>query len=163
MPRVHLAADLGPPIQAANLACVCVLCEARQLRPERTDPVFICVVNRLRDGEQLKQLIEALPEQAIGVDFHPNGLILQGHSPQEAIVDLGPCVVHVHACDAVRNLSGGQGAEVELGRGMAEFPSLLGQLEEFGYRDWVTIERHDSVDPIAEVGNAIAYLRELTH
>jgi sugar phosphate isomerase/epimerase len=114
-------------------------------------------------GEQLKQLIEALPEQAIGVDFHPNGLILQGHSPQEAIVDLGPWVVHVHACDAVRNLSGGQGAEVELGRGMAEFPSLLGQLEEFGYRDWVTIERHDSVDPIAEVGNAIAYLRELTH
>ena len=86
-------------------------------------------------GEQLKQLIEALPEQAIGVDFHPNGLILQGR----------------------------QGAEVELGRGMAEFPSLLGQLEEFGYRDWVTIERHDSVDPIAEVGNAIAYLRELTH
>jgi sugar phosphate isomerase/epimerase len=114
-------------------------------------------------GDRLKQLIEALPEQAIGVDFHPNGLLLQGHSPQEAIVDLGPWVVHVHACDAVRNLSGGQGMEVELGRGVAEFPSLLGQLEEFGYRDWVTIERRDSVDPIAEVGNAIAYLRELTH
>jgi sugar phosphate isomerase/epimerase len=114
-------------------------------------------------GDRLKQLIEALPEQAVGVDLHPSGLILHGHSPQEAVVDLGSLVVHVHACDAVRNFSGGQGGEVELGRGVAEFPSLLGQLEEFGYRGWVTIERRDPVDPIAEIGNAIAYLRELAN
>jgi hypothetical protein len=42
----------------------------------------------------------------------------------------------------------------------------LGQLEQFNYnagatRGWVTIECPNSPDPIAEAGNAVAFLRSL--
>ena len=79
---------------------------------------------------------------------------------QEAVELLGPDVLHVHACDAVRDLAG-RGNEVELGRGTADFPELLGRLTEFDYRGWITIERRDSANPIAEIENAVAYLRAL--
>ncbi|MEX0610696.1 MAG: sugar phosphate isomerase/epimerase family protein [Pirellulales bacterium] len=111
--------------------------------------------------ELLARLIEALPEQTVGVDLHPTSMILGGHSPLEAVEVLGPHVLHVHACDAVRDAAGGRAREVELGRGMADFPELLGRLTEFDYRGWVTIERRDAPDPLSDIENAVAYLRAL--
>jgi sugar phosphate isomerase/epimerase len=70
-------------------------------------------------------------------------------------------VLHVHACDAVRDLGQGRAIDVELGRGSADLPALLGQLAEFNYSGWVTIERREAADPVAEIGNAVAYLRSL--
>jgi sugar phosphate isomerase/epimerase len=110
--------------------------------------------------QTLARLIQALPEQTLGIDLHPAGLIAGGQSPVEAVELLGRHVLHVHACDAVRNVSG-RANEVELGRGVADFPELLGRLTEFDYRGWVTIERRDTSNPIDEIENAVAYLRAL--
>jgi sugar phosphate isomerase/epimerase len=74
---------------------------------------------------------------------------------------LGSNVIHVHACDAVRDLAQRQVIDVELGRGTADLPNLLGQLEEFNYRGWITIECPNSRDPITEMSNAVAFLRSL--
>lgn len=112
-------------------------------------------------GPQLARLLEALPDQSVGVDLHPSGLIHHGHSPAEAVAAVGRYVLHVHACDAVRELGQGRAIDVELGRGSAEMPVLLGQLAEFNYRGWVTIDRRDAADPVTEIGNAVAYLRSL--
>jgi sugar phosphate isomerase/epimerase len=112
-------------------------------------------------GSQLARLLAAMPDQSVGVDLHPSGLIHHGHDPEEAVAALGPHVLHVHACDAIRDLTRGQMVEVELGRGTADLPNLLGRLEEFNYRGWVTIERHNAADPIHEIANAVAYLRSL--
>jgi sugar phosphate isomerase/epimerase len=111
--------------------------------------------------QQLARLIAAMPEQTVGIDLHPAALIAAGHSPREAVETLGPHVLHVHACDAVRDLGAGRAASVELGRGTADLPELLGRLTEFNYRGWVTIEGRDSADPAAEIENAVAYLRSL--
>jgi sugar phosphate isomerase/epimerase len=112
-------------------------------------------------GPQLAELLAAIPNQTIGVDLNPSVLIMNGHDPEEAVAALGPRVLHVHASDAVRDLSRGRTFEVALGRGSADLPGLLGRLTEFDYRGWVTIERHDSADPITEIGNAVAFLRAL--
>jgi sugar phosphate isomerase/epimerase len=112
-------------------------------------------------GAVLAKLIAVLPEQTVGVDLHPAGLIQHGHDPAEAVAALGRHVLHVHACDAVRDLTRGQVIDVELGRGTADLPNLLGRLEEFNYRGWVTIERLNAADPETEIGNAVAYLRSL--
>ena len=112
-------------------------------------------------GVELNQLLSAVADQTVGVDLHPSALIFNGHDPQEAVADLGPRILHVHACDAVRDLSRGQAIEVELGRGSADLPGLLGRLTEFDYRGWVTIECANSADPIGDAGNAVAYLRSL--
>jgi sugar phosphate isomerase/epimerase len=50
---------------------------------------------------------------------------------------------------------------VELGRGTADFPTLLGLLEEHAYRDWLTIERRHSSQPAEDIANAVQYLRSL--
>jgi sugar phosphate isomerase/epimerase len=112
-------------------------------------------------GAQLARLIAAVPEAMVGVDLHPAGLIQHGHSPEEAVASLGRHILHVHACDAVRDPSEGRTVEVELGRGTADLPSLLGQLSQFDYRGWVTIERHGAADPVTEIGSAVAFLRSL--
>lgn len=112
-------------------------------------------------GPQLAELLAAIPDQTIGVDLNPSALIMNGHNPEEAVAALGKRVLHVHASDAVRDLSRGRTFEVELGRGSADLPNLLGRLTEFDYRGWVTIERQDSHDPITEIGNAVAFLRAL--
>jgi sugar phosphate isomerase/epimerase len=108
----------------------------------------------------LARLLAALPEHTVGVDLHPTGLIFGGQSPREAIDILGPHVLHVHACDAVRDAAG-RANEVALGRGSADMPELLGQLTEFDYRGWVTIERRESTDPVGDIENAVAYLRAM--
>jgi sugar phosphate isomerase/epimerase len=111
--------------------------------------------------QNLDRLLAALPEQSVGIDLHPRGLVFGGYSPLEAVEILGQHVLHVHACDAVRDASTRRASEVELGRGTADLPAILGQLTEFDYRGWVTIERRESTNPIPEIENGVAYLRSL--
>jgi sugar phosphate isomerase/epimerase len=158
-----------------------VINRAGRVADEENDPGFAALVDVLsglgaygdrvgarlalqtgsKSGEQLAQLLAALPDQTVGVDLHPSGLIHHGHNPAEAVATLGRHVLHVHACDAVRDLARGQVIDVEIGRGAADLPALLGQLEEFSYRGWVTIERQNASDPVGEIGNAVAFLRSL--
>lgn len=114
---------------------------------------------RFETYEQLADLFAALPEGSLFLDLHPAKLLAEGHSPSEFVSALGQHIAHVHAADGVRDFATGRNLEVELGRGSVDFPSLLGQLEEFEYRGWVTIERHESSETIDEVANAVKYLR----
>jgi sugar phosphate isomerase/epimerase len=112
-------------------------------------------------GADLARLLEALPPYAVGVDLDPGNLIVNGLSPLETVEALGPRILHVHARDAVRDLTRGRGLEVPLGRGMADFPALLGALENFSYRGYFTIARQDADDPLHEIGAAVSYLNEI--
>ncbi len=107
----------------------------------------------------LARLIAALPAGSLGVDFDPGGLIVNGFSPRETLERVGAHVLHVHARDGVRDLAQGRGLEVPLGRGIADFPELLGMLEEHEYRGWFTIERNGADDPETEIRQAIKFLR----
>jgi sugar phosphate isomerase/epimerase len=112
-------------------------------------------------GADLARLLDALPPQAVGADLDPGNLIINGFSPLETTEALGSRIVHVHARDAVRDLSRGRGLEVPLGRGSADFPALLGALENFSFRGYVTIARQDSDEAEHEIGEAVKYLRQL--
>lgn len=112
-------------------------------------------------GTELAALIARLPPASIGVDFNPASLVLHGHSPREAAAALAPHVVHIHATDATRDLARGQGIEVPLGQGSADFPEVLALLEEQQYRGYITVARHDSSAPIADMRQAIEFLRNL--
>jgi len=112
-------------------------------------------------GEDLARLVAALTPGAIGVDLDPGELIINGFSPLEAVTALAPHILHVHAHDAVRDLARGRGLEVPLGRGSADFPALLGALEDRQYRGYLTIARQDSDQPEYEIGEAVKYLSSL--
>jgi sugar phosphate isomerase/epimerase len=112
-------------------------------------------------GADLARLIAALPGGTLGVDLDPASLIVNGYSPPEAVEVLGPHTLHVHATDAVRDVSRGRGTEVALGRGTADFPNLLGKLEEYNYRGYFTVGRRSADDPLVELAAAIEYLKSL--
>jgi sugar phosphate isomerase/epimerase len=112
-------------------------------------------------GEDLARLIQALPAGTVGVNFNPGNLIINGFSPTDAIRVLAPRVLHVHAKDGVRDLAIGRGLEVPVGRGVADFPTLLGVLEEADYRGYFTLERSGGENPLFEIGQAVKYLKSL--
>lgn len=111
--------------------------------------------------QTLADFLATLPEGTLGLDLHPGQLVTHGISPQEFVSTVGQHVAHVHAVDAVSDLAGGGSTEVELGRGSVDFPALMGQLEEYSYRDWLTIERRHSNQPVEDIGNAVKFLRSL--
>lgn len=113
------------------------------------------------DAADLARLIDALPAGCLAVNLDPGNLILHGFSPSDAVSLLGRHVLHVHAKDGVRDFAQGRGIEVPLGRGSADFPELIGKLEEFQYAGFYTIERENAQDPISEVGQAVEYLNNL--
>jgi sugar phosphate isomerase/epimerase len=113
------------------------------------------------EGAELRRLLEAIAGQGVVADLNPGRLIVNGFSPREACEQLGPYIAHVHACDGVRDLARGRGVEVELGRGAAEFPELLGILEHHQYRGFLTVERDGGSDPERDMQEAIEYLRQL--
>jgi len=111
--------------------------------------------------QKLLNLIDALPEAAIGVDFDPAALILGGHNAPEAMQQLGDKVLNLRAVDAVRDAARGQGVVTQLGRGSAEFPELLGVLERHAYNGFITVERVGDSASEVETGETIEYLRKL--
>ncbi len=113
------------------------------------------------DGAALARLIDALREGGVGVDFDPGGLIVHGFSPRESLAALGSHVMQMRARDGVRDMAQGRGLETPLGRGTADFPTLAGMLEDFAYRGYWTIERQQAADPLAEIGSAVQFLRNL--
>lgn len=113
------------------------------------------------DGPTLKRLIQALPPGALAVDFDPGELIVNRFSASEAIKALADDVAAVRARDGVQDLAQKRGIEVQLGRGSVDFPELLGQLENVGFRGYLTLERRQSSDPVLELAQSAQFLRSL--
>lgn len=112
-------------------------------------------------GADLARLLAALPTGALAVALNPGNLIVNGFSPAEAIAAIGSHIAYVRAKDGVRDLAQGRGVEVPLGRGVADFPALLGAMEEYDYRGYWTVERERADEPVSEIGQAISFLRSL--
>ncbi|MBS0211163.1 MAG: sugar phosphate isomerase/epimerase [Planctomycetes bacterium] len=122
---------------------------------------MLCTETGAESGADLRRLLEALPKGALGVTFDPGNLIVNGFSSQDAAQELAGWIEHVHVNDAVRDLARGRGMAVEIGRGAADFPALLGLLEERQYRGYLSIERGSVDNPALEVSQAVQYLRNL--
>lgn len=170
------AMQLASQLKARVLVCYLGSLPEQQSSPDRATLMDVLATlsaqgNRLgvqiaarteaADLSNLKDLFAQLPEQALGLDFNPARLIDQEILPAHFLAELGQHVVHVHATDGVPDLASGRSTEVELGRGTADYPELLGLLEEHAYRDWLTVGRHDAQQPLEEAGNAVQYLRAL--
>ena len=122
---------------------------------------FLTAETGSEDSSVLATLVEAAPDGAIGITLNPGNLIVNSFSPREAIEKLGRDIMYVRAKDGVRDLAQGRGLEVPLGRGTADFPELIGMLEEHAYRGYYTIARDHSADPVNEAAMAVEYLRNI--
>ncbi len=109
----------------------------------------------------LMRLLEACETGYVGVALNPANWIINSIDVSSNLKLVAPRVQLVVARDAVRDLAARRHIEVPLGQGMAEFPELLGVLEDHQYRGWFVVDRSGSDQPIPEVAQAISYLRNL--
>ncbi|MCA9193620.1 MAG: sugar phosphate isomerase/epimerase [Planctomycetales bacterium] len=109
----------------------------------------------------LTKLLDSIPERAIGICLNPGNLIINDHYSED---DIGICaerILHVYARDGVRDVARGKGVDVPLGRGSAEFPTILGALDQHHYNGWFVIDRMGSLDPIQETRTSLSFLQNL--
>ena len=157
-----LIGNLGPISDAGSDEPSTTLLEALHLLAREGNRYGVrLVMQSSTSAELLDEFVSQLPTGTMWLDLNPARLIAQGESPAEFTSIAGRHIAHVYATDAVYDLATSQGVEVELGRGTADFPELLGMLEEHNYREWLTISRLASQQPIEDCRNAVSYLRSL--
>ena len=113
------------------------------------------------DGATLARLIDWLPAGSLSVDFDPGQLIVNGFSASDALGSLAQHIRHIHARDGVQDLAQGRGLEVQLGRGSADFLTIMATMEQLRYDGYYTVQPANVAAPLEEAADAIAYLRNL--
>lgn len=119
-------------------------------------------------GEWLAELLDASNEAFIGVALNPGQLIINRHRVRDAVTALRHRVAVVAAVDGVLDLAAGRGLSVPLGQGTADFPEIIGRLEEVPYRGPFVLGRPRDgssgsaapEDVLDELRQGVAYLRQ---
>lgn len=127
---------------------------------EKVGAILACETGS-EPADRLAGLLDRLDVGTIGIHFNPASLILSDHYDTDAIRLCASHVRSVAVRDAVRDLARRRGIEVEIGRGSAEFPEVIGVLEEHRYAGWYIIDRPASSQTIGEISNAISFLKAL--
>ena len=166
---------------AYELGCSVVVSRIGKIAVDAADPGRITMVQALSDignfsqkagawlaartgaddGETLRELIDALPVNSLGVDFDPAELVINGHGPTEAMQLLARNVMSCRARDAVADVSLGRGVEVPLGKGAVDWPALLGALEQKSYGGYFTLHQENSADPMVACEESFGFLQEM--
>jgi sugar phosphate isomerase/epimerase len=107
------------------------------------------------------EMLNNVPSGSLGIHFNPANLILADNYTSQSISQCAALVRSVTIRDAVRDLAQRRGIEVEIGRGSAEFPQILGTLEEQTYRGWFIVDRPPSRQVVSQLADAISFLNAL--
>jgi sugar phosphate isomerase/epimerase len=108
----------------------------------------------------LVNFLDSLPEGSAGLTLNPGNLIVNGFG-LDGLQAAAKHVMLVHAKDGVPDRSRGRGTEVELGRGMAEFPDIAGMLEEHHFTGCFVVERDNPRNPVQDIATAVEFLKNI--
>jgi sugar phosphate isomerase/epimerase len=115
----------------------------------------------LESGAVLSAFLKRFDTGSLGVNLDPANLLLHGFDPFESARALAGRIVHTHAKDARAATASRAAQEVPLGHGDIDWLQYLGMLEEVEYHGWLTIERENGEDRLADVTAGIAFLRRV--
>ncbi len=120
---------------------------------------FLAAETGTESGQRLASLIGGGEDAFVAVALNPGQLIINRHNVAEAVVALKDRIQIVCAVDGVLDLAAGRGISVPLGQGSADFPELIGLLEDVEYRGYYVVGRAEA--KIGEVVQGVEYLRNL--
>ena len=121
----------------------------------------------------LKAFLDTLGSKGVSVNLDPANLVMVAEDdPVQAVYTLKDYIVHTHAKDGIRLVSGVQSGaftpeggeifrEVPLGTGGVPFPQYLAALNDIGYHGFLTIEREVGENPEGDIRLAAEYLKSL--
>ncbi len=124
---------------------------------------FFAAETGAESGEKLAEILGTSEDGFLAVALNPGALIINRHSVPDAIKALASRIQIIHAVDGVLDLAAGRGLAVPLGRGIADFPEIMGRLEDQQYRGYFVVGRDgvDEEDAINELSQGVEYLRNL--
>ena len=120
---------------------------------------FLAAETGAEPGEKLAKILDSSADAFIAVALNPGQLIINRHNVRDAIAGLKERIQIVCAIDGVLDLAAGRGLSVPLGQGTADFPELIGLLEDIQYRGRYVVGRPDSTTQ--ELQQGIDYLKNL--
>jgi sugar phosphate isomerase/epimerase len=120
---------------------------------------FFAAETGSESGQTLANLLDGASDAFVAVALNPGQLIVNRLNVREAITALKERIQLVSAIDGVLDLAAGRGIAVPLGQGTADFPELIGQLENVQYRGRYLVGRPGS--NLQEVVQGMQYLRNL--
>ncbi len=112
-------------------------------------------------GTDLMNLLSSCDGGYVGVALNPANWIIQGFDVITNVIAVAERVQVVVARDAVRDLAARRGVEVPLGQGLAEYPDIIGALEDRQYRGWFVVDRNETQAPLEDCFQALTFLRNL--
>lgn len=98
---------------------------------------------------------------AIGVNYDPANMLMSGFDPVANLQPLKSLIVHTTASDARKRSANRAAAEVPMGHGDIDWMLYLATLSAMDYRGWLVVNRASGADRLAEVGQAVTFLRRL--
>lgn len=107
-------------------------------------------------GEGLAEFLRAVNSPGARVNYDPANLCMSGFDHIGDVKVLGEFIVHTHAKDGIH----GEPREVALGKGDVGFERYLAALRDIRYDGYLTIERECGDDPVADIVEAIAFLKK---
>lgn len=169
---IEQAGQLHAPVVTAHVGTVSANADdpARKLIEQAVDVIGAAadragVVFAIETGQEeptvLAGLLAKFNNPALGVNYDPANLLMNGFDPLAGVAVLTDQIRYVHAKDATRGSTGGGGREAPLGRGEVDYPAFVAALAAAGYSGWQTVERKYSQSPVAEMAAACGYLRRL--
>ncbi len=120
---------------------------------------FFAAETGTESGETLSDFLGDEDDAFVAVALNPGQLIVNRLSVTDAVTALKRRIQIVNAVDGVLDLSAGRGIHVPLGQGTADFPQLLGMLEDIQYRGHFVVGRGDS--SVEELQQGVEYLRNM--
>ncbi|NIA13864.1 MAG: TIM barrel protein [Nitrospiraceae bacterium] len=129
--------------EVANYAAERECCFATETGPE--------------SGENLAGFLALVDSPGAKVNYDPANLCMAGFDQIGDVRALKNYIAHTHAKDGIRN----QPQEVALGKGDVDFPAYVAVLREVGYSGYLTVERECGDDPLADIIEAVSFLRTL--
>jgi sugar phosphate isomerase/epimerase len=169
---LSLSFDLGPRLvivqagavhEDANEPRMRILRESLQALAYHGDRVgaTLALETGLEDGAVLASFLARFDTGALGVNFDPANLMMNGFNPYASVQALAGRIVHTHAKDARLSSASRAAQEVPLGHGDIDWMKYLATLEEVEYRGWLTIERETGENRLADVAAGVSFLRRL--
>ena len=120
---------------------------------------FLAAETGTEPPERLAALLEGSDDGFVAVALNPGQLVVNRQSVQDALIQLGSRIQVVCATDGVLDLAEGRGLSVPIGEGTADFPQVIGMLEDHQFRGHFIVGRRNS--SLAELQQGIGYLSNL--
>ena len=114
----------------------------------------------LDPADKLAEYLATFATGALGVNFDPANMLLNGFDPIQSLTPLHSKIVHTHARDARRSGASRAGTEVPLGAGDVDWFTYVAVLDTIDYRGWLVVERESGDARVADVANGVALLRK---